>query len=333
MQEGPVYWIGFFVFVFIMLALDLGVFHKKDEAMRVKPALMWSFFWIALAMIFNVGVYYWLDHGKAIEFFTAYVLEKSLSVDNLFVFIMIFGYFSIAPRYQHKILFWGILGALVMRAIFIFAGVALITQFSWIMYLFGAFLVYSGIQMLFDKDDEKDFNPEKSFIIRLFKKMMPVTNDNPDAHFFVKKNGKRYATTFFITLLFIEISDMIFAVDSVPAVLAVVESHDLFIIYTSNIFAIMGLRSLYFALNGVMKYFYYLKFALAGILSFIGFKMCINELSKELDWEFHISNYVSLSIIATLLIVSILFSIWKKRQIEDKVNGELNQQSLQNESI
>jgi len=322
MEEGPIYWIGFLVFVFVMLALDLGVFHKKDEAMRVKTALWWSAFWIALALLFNVGVYFWLDKTKAVEFFTAYVLEKSLSVDNLFVFIMIFGYFNIAPRYQHKILFWGILGALVMRAIFIFAGVALINKFAWIMYVFGVFLIYSGIHLLFDKNKEDDFNPDKNIIIRLFKKIMPVTDENPQGHFFVRSNKKLYATTFFITLLFIEISDLIFAVDSIPAVLSV--SKDTFIIFTSNIFAILGLRSLYFALSGMMKFFHYLKYALAGILSFIGIKMCVNELCAEMTWQFRISNYVSLSIIIFLLTVSVAFSIARKRKIEKIVNENVN---------
>ena len=323
MEEGPIYWIGFLVFVFIMLMLDLGVFHKKDEAMRVKSALGWSAFWIALALLFNAGVYFWLDKTKAVEFFTAYVLEKSLSVDNLFVFIMIFGYFNIAPRFQHKILFWGILGALIMRAIFIFAGVALINKFAWIMYFFGAFLIYTGVHLLFEKDDDdKDFNPNKNIVIRLFKKMMPVTDENPQGRFFVRKSKTLYATSFFITLLFIEVSDLIFAVDSIPAVLSV--SKDTFIIFTSNIFAILGLRSLYFALSGMMKFFHYLKYALAGILSFIGAKMCINELSSELAWRFHISNYVSLSIIVFLLAVSVAFSIVRKRKIERAVNEEIN---------
>jgi len=323
MEEGPVYWIGFLAFVLIMLILDLGVFHKKNEAMRVKTAMWWSIFWIMLALLFNAGIYFWLDKTKALEFFTAYVLEKSLSVDNLFVFVMIFGYFNIAPRFQHKILFWGIIGALVMRAVFIFAGVALINKFAWIMYIFGIFLIYTGIHLLFEKNNKDDFNPDKNIVIRLFKKIMPVTNDNPQGHFFVKKDAKRYATTFFITLLFIEVSDLIFAVDSIPAVLSV--SKDTFIIFTSNIFAIMGLRSLYFVLNGIMKFFYYLKYALAGILSFIGMKMCINELSSELGWNFYISNYVSLSIIISLLTVSIAFSIVRKRRIERYVNERANE--------
>lgn len=311
-EEGIWYWVGFIAFVIIMLMLDLGVFHKKDQAVKVREAIYWSLFWIGLALLFNVGTYFMFGKEKAFEFFTAYVLEKSLSVDNLFVFLLIFSYFQIPPKYQHKILFWGILGALVMRAAFIFAGVALITQFSWIMYVFGIFLLYTGIRMLFEKEEE-DFEPNENIVIRLFKRIMPVTDENTKAKFFVKINGKRYATTFFIALLFLEVSDLIFAVDSIPAVLSV--SKDTFIVFTSNIFAILGLRSLYFALSGVMQYFYYLKYALAGILSFIGVKMCINEFSAEFGYTFHITNYVSLGVILGLLTISIVFSvIAKKRQ-------------------
>ncbi|MDR1274467.1 MAG: TerC family protein, partial [Odoribacteraceae bacterium] len=272
MEENALTWTGFIAFVLIMLLLDLGVFHKKDTEMKVGAALGWSFFWITLALAFNVLVYFTLGSGKALDFLTAYLLEKSLSVDNLFVFILIFGYFSIHPRHQHKILFWGIFGALLMRAVFIFAGVTLINNFEWIMYIFGAFLLYTGINMLRKKDEPADFHPDKNLIIRLFRKIMPVTSDNPKGAFFTRVNGKAYATTFFVTLLFIEVSDLIFAVDSIPAVLSV--SNDTFIVFTSNIFAILGLRALYFALNGIMRYFYYLSYALAGILSFIGLKMC-----------------------------------------------------------
>lgn len=312
MEVSIGFWIGFIVFIVIMLALDLFVFHKKDTVVNVKEALLWSAFWIALALVFNLGIYIFYDHTKAIEFFTAYVLEKSLSVDNLFVFIMIFGFFNIKPQYQHRILFWGILGALVMRAVFIFAGVALIERFAWIMYVFGAFLIYTGIHMLFEKKDTEEFDPNKKFIIRVFRKIMRVTDDMSVPHFFVKKNNILYATPFFVTLLFIEASDLIFAVDSIPAVLSV--SKDTFIVFTSNIFAILGLRSLYFALSGVMDYFHYLKYALAGILTFIGIKMCVNELAAELNYSFHISNFVSLGIILASLTLSIVLSVIVKKK-------------------
>ncbi len=315
MVEGIWYWVGFIVFVLVMLLLDLGVFHKKDTVVKVKEAILWSLFWITLAMIFNVGIYYFIDHTKAIEFFTGYLLEKSLSVDNLFVFILIFGFFKIEPKYQHKVLFWGILGALIMRAIFIFAGVALIERFAWIMYVFGAFLIYTGIHMLLEKKDGDDFDPNKNILIRWFRKIMPVTQDMSVPHFFVRKNNVLHATPFFIALLLIEGSDVIFALDSIPAILSV--SKDPFIVFTSNIFAILGLRSLYFALSGIMDYFHYLKYALAGILSFIGVKMCVNEFSKQFGYEFHISNFTSLGVIAGLLTISVLLSIMlKKKQTE-----------------
>lgn len=319
MEVSIGFWIGFVVFVLTMLLLDLFVFHKKDSVMKVKTALMWSLFWIGLAIAFNVGIYfvvgynagYELAQQKALEFFTGYLIEESLSVDNLFVFIMIFGFFNIDPKYQHKILFWGIIGAIVMRALFIFAGVALISKFAWIMYIFGAILIYSGVHLLFEKKDADDFDPNKNIAIRIFRKIMPVTDDMSVPHFFIKRDKLLYATPFFIALLLIEVSDLIFAVDSIPAVLSV--SKDPFIVYTSNIFAILGLRSLYFALSGIMGYFHYLKYALAGILSFIGVKMCINEFSAEFGDQFnfhvHISNFASLGVIISLLTISILLSI------------------------
>lgn len=332
MDVSPGFWIGFVVFVVTMLSLDLFVFHKKDSVIKVKEALLWSAFWIGLAVLFNIGIYLVIGHfnifdleqaealklgkQKALEFLTGYLIEESLSVDNLFVFIMIFGFFKIEPKYQHRILFWGIIGAIVMRAIFIFAGVALIERFAWIMYFFGAFLVYTGIHMLFEKDDDKEFDPDKNIVIKLFKKIMPVTNDTSNHRFFVKKDKVLYATPFFIALLLIEASDLIFAVDSIPAVLSV--SKDVFIVYTSNIFAILGLRSLYFALSGIMDYFQYLKYALAGILSFIGVKMCANELAHDLGYNFHISNFTSLGVIVTLLTASILLSIVVKKRSERK---------------
>lgn len=328
LEIGAGYWISFLAFVVLMLMLDLGVFHKKNTEVKVKEALLWSAFWIGLALIFNLGIYLFVGHfnlfyldeqvalsvgkEKAIEFFTAYVLEKSLSIDNLFVFILIFGFFKIEAKYQHRVLFWGIFGALVMRAIFIFAGVAIISKFSWVMYLFGAFLVYTGIHMLVEKKDKEEFNPNDNFVLRTFRKMMPVTDDMSVPHFFVHKNHKWYATPFFLALLFIEASDLVFAVDSIPAVLSV--STDTFIIFTSNIFAILGLRSLYFALNGVMGYFKYLKYGLAIILAFIGVKMCINEFCKHFEYNFYISNYVSLSVILGLIGVSILLSVIENKR-------------------
>lgn len=319
MEVSIGFWIGFVLFVLTMLMLDLFVFHKKDSVMKVKTALIWSAFWIALAVLFNIGIYFVVGHTagfelgkqKAVEFLTGYLIEESLSVDNLFVFIMIFGFFNINPKYQHKILFWGIIGAIIMRAVFIFAGVALISKFAWVMYIFGAILIYSGIHLLFEKKDGEDFDPGKNVAIKIFKKLMPVTDDMSVANFFVKKNKIVYATPFFVALLLIEVSDLIFAVDSIPAVLSV--SKDPFIVYTSNIFAILGLRSLYFALSGIMGYFHYLKYALAGILTFIGVKMSVNEFSAEFGDNFgfhiHISNFSSLGVIISLLTISVIASI------------------------
>lgn len=315
MEVDISFWIGFVAFVIILLCLDLFVFHKKDEAMKVKVALMWSVFWIGLAVIFNIGVYFLMGETKALEFLTGYLIEESLSVDNLFVFIMIFGFFKIEPKYQHKILFWGIIGAIIMRAVFIFAGVALIERFAWIMYIFGAFLVFTGLKMLFEKENA-EYNPNKNFFIRGFKKIFPVTDDMSKHQFFVRKDKILYATPFFIALLVIEASDLIFAVDSIPAVLSV--SKDPFIVYTSNIFAILGLRSLYFALSGIMDYFHYLKYALSGILTFIGIKMCINEFSAEFGYGFKISNFTSLSVIVAFLTASILLSIVVKSRQDKK---------------
>jgi tellurite resistance protein TerC len=314
MEIGIGFWIFFFAFVLVMLTLDLFVFHKKDTVPSIKASLLWSLFWIGLAVAFNVGVLFFLGEERALEFFTAYLIEESLSIDNLFVFILIFGFFKIAPQYQHKVLFWGIIGAIVMRAVFIFAGVALLNKFDWIMYVFGAFLLYTGIKMMVDRKETSEFNPNDNFIIRVFRKLMPVTEDMSVPHFFVKKHGKVYATTYFIALLFIEASDLVFAVDSIPAVLSV--SKEVFIVYTSNIFAILGLRSLYFALNGIMQYFRYLKLALAGILTFIGFKMCINEFCAEMGYHFHISNLVSLAVIIGFLTTSILASVLIKEKNE-----------------
>ncbi len=311
MEIGIEFWIGFIAFVIALLCLDLFVFHKKDQVMKVKVALLWSVFWIGLAVVFNLGVYFLLGKVKALEFFTGYLIEESLSVDNLFVFIMIFGFFKIEPKYQHKILFWGIIGAIIMRAVFIFAGVALIERFAWIMYIFGAFLIYTGLKMLFEKENA-DYNPNQNVLIRGFKKIFPVTDDMSKHQFFIRKGKILYATPFFIALLVIEASDLIFAVDSIPAVLSV--SKDPFIVYTSNIFAILGLRSLYFALSGIMDYFHYLKYALSGILTFIGFKMCLNEFSIDFGYSYHISNFVSLAVIISFLTASILLSIAIKKK-------------------
>jgi len=291
-------WAGFIAFVILLLAIDLGVFHRKSHEVKIKEALIWSALWISLALIFNYGIYIFMGKEKALEFLAGYLIEKSLSVDNLFVFIMLFSYFNVNPIYQHKVLFWGILGALIMRAAFIFAGVALITKFHWIIYIFGAFLILTGIKMLIQKEGE--IAPDKNPLVRLFKKFFPVTDQMHEGNFFVKINSKTVATPLFVVLLIVEFTDLIFAVDSIPAILAI--SNDTFIIFTSNVFAILGLRALYFALAGITKYFHYLKYGLSAILVFVGVKMVIAGFYK-------IPILYSLLTILGILFMSILLSI------------------------
>lgn len=298
MSESALLWIGFNLFVLIMLTLDLGVFHRKSHEVSVKEALTWTGVWISLAMLFNLFVHYQFGKEKAIEFFTGYIIEKSLSVDNIFVIIMIFSYFNVPKAYQHKVLFWGILGALVMRVIFIFAGIELIHKFHWLIYIFGGFLIFTGIRMVTAADTKLD--PEKNPVVKLVRRIFPVTESFQEDKFFTKVNGKTWATPLFLVVMLIEATDLIFAVDSIPAILAI--SEDPFIVYTSNVFAILGLRSLYFALSGIENYFKYLKYGLAVILVFVGTKMCI------MDW-FKIPVEVSLIVIVFVLGVSMLASV------------------------
>ena len=291
-------WVGFNLFVVLMLVLDLGVFHRKEHEVKIKEALIWTCVWITLALIFNYGIYYFQGKEKALQFLSGYLIEKSLSVDNIFVFILIFSYFNVPSLYQHKVLFWGIIGALVMRVIFIFAGVALINQFHWVIYIFAAFLVFTGIKMLLQ--DEQKIDPDKNPVVRLFKKMFLVTDSFHGNKFFVTLNAKTFATPLFIVVLMVEVADLIFAVDSIPAILAI--SQDPFIVYTSNVFAILGLRSLYFALAGMHKSFRYLKFGLSAILIFVGIKMFLSSI-------YPIPILIALIIIAVILITSIIASL------------------------
>jgi tellurite resistance protein TerC len=289
-----------------MLALDLGVFQRKTHAVTVKEALIWSAVWIVLALAFNAFVYYDFGKQKAIEFLTGYILEKSLSVDNIFVFVLLFSYFKVPSEYQHKVLFWGVIGALILRAILIAVGAIMIAKFHWIIYVFGAFLVFTGFRMA--KQNDEDIHPEDNFLIRFFKKIFPVTNDYHGEKFFVKLDGKKFATPLFIVLLAIEFTDLVFAFDSIPAIFAV--TSDPFIVYTSNIFAILGLRSLYFALAGVIHKFHFLKIGLSMILIFIGMKMLIMDIYK-------IPTTYSLGVIAIVLTASVVLSILKPKQEED----------------
>jgi tellurite resistance protein TerC len=298
METPIIFWILFNAFVLIMLALDLGVFHRKSHEVSVKEALIWTFIWIFLALIFNVLIYFWRGQQQALEYFTGYLVEKALSVDNIFVFIMIFTYFQIPTKYQHKVLFWGITGALLMRIVFIFAGVALLEKFHFTIYLFGALLIFSGYKM-FNHNNLK-LDPDKNPVIRFFKRFMPVSPVLHDDKFFLKIEGRRYATPLFLVLIFIETTDLIFAVDSIPAILAITQ--DQFIVYTSNVFAILGLRSLYFALAGVVHRFWLLSYGLAIVLIFVGIKMILIDFYKiPIEW--------SLLFIAAIITASIFLSL------------------------
>jgi tellurite resistance protein TerC len=291
-------WVGFTVFVLAMLALDLGVFHRHAHEVRFKEALIWSGIWVSLALMFAAGVFIYGGNQKGLEFLTGYLIEWSLSVDNIFVFLVIFTYFAVPAKYQHRVLFWGILSALVLRAIMIMLGTALIKQFHWAIYLFGAILVLSGIRMALQK--ETDIDPEANPLVKLFERFMPVTPRYHDGKFFITQNAKRYATPLFITLLMVESADIMFALDSIPAIFAI--TTDPFIVYTSNIFAIMGLRSMYFALSGFVQRFHYLKVGLSVILVFVGIKMLLSDIFK-------IPTAVSLGVVLSILAISVLISI------------------------
>ncbi len=302
------WWIFFSVFILAMLALDLGVFNRKSHVIKMKEAMLWTAFWVTLAMLFCVGVYFFYGHGKAMEFLAGYLIEYSLSIDNLFVFMLIFRFFNVPHAHEHKALFWGILMALVTRGVFIFAGVALINTFNWVMYIFGAFLIFTGIKMALNKQTE--VHPDKNIAIKLLRYFIPVTKRFSGAKFFVVRRGVRFATPMLAVLLALETTDILFAVDSIPAVLAITK--DPFIVYTSNVFAILGLRSLFFAISGLMRLFHLLHYGLAAILTFVGVKMLIEDF-------FHVPVAASLLVIASILTVSIVSSlIWP-----DKEEGEV----------
>jgi tellurite resistance protein TerC len=293
----PFLWLGFTLFVLAMLALDLGVFHRTAHVVGVREALVWTAVWIALALGFNVGVYFWFGAERAFEFLTGYVIEKALSVDNIFVFLIIFSVFAVPAALQHRILFWGILGALIMRAIFIVLGAALLQRFHWVIYIFGAFLVYTGIKLL--RQQAHEVHPERNLLFRLFRRCVPAVHDYHGGHFTVVQNGRRCATPLLLVLVAIEATDLVFAVDSIPAIFAVTK--DPFIVYTSNIFAILGLRALYFALAGMMGKFHYLKVGLSLVLIFVGVKMLLSGI-------YAIPILVSLGVIVGLLASAIVAS-------------------------
>jgi tellurite resistance protein TerC len=301
MQTQVILWIVFGVIMLGMAILDLGVLNRRAHEVKMKEALIWCAIWIGLALLFNLGIYFTQGSEKALLFLTGYIVEESLSVDNLFVFLVVFSFFQVPKIYQHKILFWGIIGAMLMRALFIGVGVSLMHQFHWIIYVFGVFLVYTGIKLLGKKDEEID--PEKNPVIRLFRKIMPVTPAFEKDRFFIRKDNRIWATPLFIVLLVIETTDVIFAVDSIPAILAI--TTDSFIVYTSNIFAVMGLRAMFFALAGFMQMFHYLNYGLAVVLTFIGVKMLLADAYK-------MPVGVALGVILGVLTVSVVASIlWK----------------------
>jgi tellurite resistance protein TerC len=296
-------WVAFNLFVLVMLAVDLGVVHRRSHEVKLTEALVWSGVWIALALLFNLGVYYWYGPQPALEFLTGYLIEKSLSVDNIFVFLLLFSYFRVPPLYQHKVLFWGILGALVMRAIFIVAGISLLQRLHWIIYVFGALLILTGIKMVTEKD--KEIHPEKNLVLKLFRRLVPVTEHYHEDRFLVKQAGRYVATPLFLVLLVVETTDVIFAVDSIPAILAI--TVDPLIVYTSNAFAILGLRALYFALAGVMRRFHYLHYGLSAILVFVGVKMLLTDIYK-----FPIA--VALGVVASILMIAFVASVVRARR-------------------
>lgn len=305
LQAAPWWaWAGFHAFVFMMLALDLGVFNRRVHAPSVREAAVWSTVWISLALIFNGLIFQAAGSQKGLEWFTGYVLEKSLSVDNLFVFVLVFQSFQVDLRHQHRVLFWGVLGALIMRAAMILAGTALLNRFEWMMYVFGGFLIFTGLKMLIVKGEDTD--PTQNPMVRAFKRLVPYDENGGHEHFSVVREGRRYATPMLLVLITIEVTDLVFAVDSVPAVLAV--SRDPFVVYTSNVFAIMGLRSLYFLLAKMMDRFHRLKTGLAVVLAFVGVKMCIAQ------W-LHIPVLYSLLVIASVLAGSVVASLaWPLEQ-------------------
>jgi tellurite resistance protein TerC len=306
------FWIVFNAAILVLLFLDLTVINRKHQAVPFKKALLMSAFWIGLAMAFAVFVHQWFGATKSLEFLTGYLLEEALSVDNLFVFILLFAYFKVPPEEEKTVLFWGIIGALIMRGIFIGAGVALVQRFHWILYLFGIFLIYTGFQLMRKGDEEQD--PSRNIVLKLCRRFLPLTDSYEGRSFFVRRGGRTFATPLFVVLLVVETTDILFATDSIPAILAI--TRDPFIVYTSNVFAILGLRSMYFALAGMMKLFHYLNYGLSVVLIFIGAKMLLPE-------RYHIPTWTALVVVAGVLAISVLASVLFPKK--DEANSEARQ--------
>jgi len=288
-----------------MLIVDLTVVHGKNEKETIRQALIWTGVWIVMALIFGLGVYYYMGSQNALDYYTGYLIEKSLSVDNIFVFLLVFSYFKVPAEYQHKVLFWGIFGALVMRLLFIFTGVALLERFHWIIYVFGGFLVFTGIKLAMEKD--KEVHPERNPLLKLVRKIFPTTKSYHGSKFFIRRMGRLIATPLFVVLVVIETTDLVFALDSIPAILAI--TRDEFIIYSSNAFAILGLRALYFAVAGIMRLFHYLHYGLALILVFVGIKMLIADF-------YHVPTPYALAFIGITLTASVVASILSPKEEE-----------------
>ncbi len=307
----PLAWVLFNVFILGLLALDLGLFHRRAHAVSIREAAGWSAFWVVLSLAFNLGIYLVVGRDEALEFLTGYLIEKSLAVDNLFVFVLIFSYFGVPAAYQHRVLFWGILGALIMRAAFILAGAYVLQHYDWVFYVFGALLVVTGARMAIRDDEAMD--PANSRVLQLARRVLPVSVGFRGTHFFVRENGRLLATPLLLVLILIEFSDLIFAIDSIPAIFAI--TLDPFIVYTSNVFAILGLRSMYFLLAGIIHRFVYLRYALAFVLVFVGVKMLLED-------AFHIPVLVSLGVITAALLAGVLVSLRASRDQRDEVLPE-----------
>ena len=306
-------WVGFNLFVAAMLAIDLGLFHKKDHTVTPKEAGFWTAVWVTISLLFCAGIWHFSGREPALQWLTAYVVEYSLSVDNLFVFLMVFGYFRVAPEHQHRVLFWGIVGAFLMRAVLILAGTALVQEFHWLIYLFGAFLVFTAIKMQLSKSEAVD--PEQQGIVKLARRVLPVARQGEGSRFFLREDGRLKVTPLFLVLLVVEATDLLFALDSIPAVLGI--SQDAFIVYTSNVCAILGLRSLFFVVSSLMDKFHFLKVGLSAILGFVGVKMLITY------FDIHVPIGISLGTIAGILALSIVASLlWPKGHEPDHDHGK-----------
>jgi tellurite resistance protein TerC len=312
-MDYPIWlWVGFTVFMLLLLAIDLGVFHRKAHVVSLREAAGWYVVWVSLAIVFNLGIFLWLGADKGTEFLAGYIIEVSLSVDNVFVWLIIFSYFAVPAKYQHRVLFLGILGAIVFRGLFIATGVTLLNMFGWLIFVFGAFLIFTGIRLALRKEEE--VHPERNPVLRLARRLLPVASGYEGQRFFIRRHGRLMATPLFMVLLVVEVSDLVFAVDSVPAILAI--TRDPFIVWTSNVFAILGLRALFFLVAGVLRYFRYLKVGLALVLCFVGVKMVVSEF-------YHVSTPISLGAVAGILAVTMLASyLATRREVGAQVPGE-----------